>query len=31
MVRVCNGKDLPKGDAAKSYLLRTYGNLAHEI
>jgi hypothetical protein len=30
-VRVCNGKDLPKGDAAKTYLLRTYGNLAHEI
>ena len=31
MVRVCNGKDLPKGDPAKVYLLRTYGNLAHEI
>jgi hypothetical protein len=31
MVRVCNGKDLPKGDPSKVYLLRTYGNLAHEI
>jgi hypothetical protein len=31
MVRVCNGKDLPKGDPAKVYLLRTFGNLAHEI
>jgi len=31
MVRVCDGKDLPKGDPAKVYLLRTYGNLAHEI
>jgi len=29
MVRVCNGKDLPKGDPAKVYLLRTFGNLAH--
>jgi hypothetical protein len=31
MVRVCNGKELPKGDPAKVYLLRTYGNLAHEV
>src|SRR5262245_26311778 len=31
MVRVCDGKTLPKGDAAKVYLLRTYGNFAHEI
>ena len=31
MVRVCGGKDLPKGDAAKVYLLRTFGNLAHEV
>jgi hypothetical protein len=31
MVRVCNGKDLPKADPAKVYLLRTYGNLAHEL
>src|SRR3989441_9469782 len=31
LVRVCNGKDLPKGDPAKVYLLRTFGNLAHEV
>ena len=31
MVRVCEGKTLPKGDPAKTYLLRTLGNLAHEI
>jgi hypothetical protein len=31
MVRVCNGRDLPKGDPAKVYLLRTYGNSAHEV
>jgi hypothetical protein len=31
MVRVCEGKSLPKGDPAKTYLLRTLGNLAHEI
>ena len=31
MARVCNGKDLPKGDPAKVYLLRTFGNLAHEV
>jgi hypothetical protein len=31
MVRLCNGTDLPKGDAAKVYLLRTLGNSAHEI
>jgi hypothetical protein len=31
MVRVCAGKDLPKGEAAKTYLLRTVGNQAHEI
>jgi hypothetical protein len=37
MVRVCAGKDLPKGndlpkgDASKFYLLRTFGNSAHEI
>jgi hypothetical protein len=31
MVRVCSGKDLPKGDPAKVYLLRTFGNLAHEV
>ena len=31
MVRVCSGKDLPKGDPAKVYMLRTFGNLAHEV
>jgi hypothetical protein len=31
MVRVCSGKDLPKADKSKHYLLRTYGNLAHEV
>ena len=31
MVRACSGKDLPRADKSKHYLLRTYGNLAHEI
>src|SRR5262249_22848874 len=31
MVRACTGKDLSKGDPAKTYLLRTLGNQAHEI
>jgi hypothetical protein len=31
MVRVCDGKDLPKGDPNKTYLLRTLGNEGHEI
>jgi hypothetical protein len=31
MVRVCDGKSLPKGDAAAVYMLRTFGNSAHEI
>lgn len=31
MVRVCDGATLPKGDPAKVYLLRTRGNLAHEM
>ncbi|MEK6593403.1 MAG: hypothetical protein AABZ67_09980 [Pseudomonadota bacterium] len=31
MVRTCNGRDLPKGDRSKSYLLRSFGNTAHEI
>ena len=31
MVRVCDGKELPKGDKSKVYLLRTFGNPAHEI
>jgi len=31
MVRVCDGKTLPKGDPAKYYLLRVFGGKAHEI
>lgn len=31
MVHACEGKDLPKGDKSKTYLLRTFGNSAHEI
>jgi hypothetical protein len=31
MVRVCDGRNLPRGDPAKTYLLRTYGNLAHQV
>ena len=31
MVRVCEGATLPKGAAGKFYLLRTMGNLAHEM
>ncbi len=31
MVRVCDGRDLPHADKSKVYLLRTFGNSAHEI
>lgn len=31
MVRVCDGKTLAKGDPAAVYLLRPFGNQAHEI
>jgi hypothetical protein len=31
MVRVCSGADLPKGDKGKFYMLRVFGNQAHEI
>jgi hypothetical protein len=31
MVRVCDGATLPRGDKSKVYLLRPYGNAAHEI
>jgi len=31
MVRVCSGADLPKADKSKVYLLRTFGNLGHEV
>ncbi len=31
MVRICAGKDLPKGDPAKFYMLRVFGGQGHEI
>jgi hypothetical protein len=31
MVRVCEGSQLPRADKTKVYLLRTFGNIAHEI
>jgi hypothetical protein len=31
MVRVCSGANLPKGDKSKFYMLRVFGNQAHEI
>src|SRR5439155_1404251 len=31
MVRVCDGSELPTGDKSKVYLLRNYGDTAHEI
>src|ERR1700716_3127650 len=31
MVRVCDGKALPKGDANAVYMLRTFGGEGHEI
>ncbi len=31
MVRVCNGADLPHGDKSAVYMLRTFGNSAHEV
>ncbi len=31
MVRVCDGSELPKGDKTKVYLLRNYGDTAHQI
>ena len=31
MVRVCEGSALPAADKSKTYLLRTYGNAAHEV
>ncbi|MBI3515785.1 MAG: hypothetical protein HY060_17255 [Proteobacteria bacterium] len=31
MVRVCDGKTLPKGDPNKVYLLRTFGNAGHQV
>ncbi len=31
MVRVCDGKQLPKGDKNAVYMLRTFGGEAHEV
>ncbi len=31
MVRICDGKSLPKGDPNKFYMLRVFGGKAHEI
>ena len=31
MVRVCDGRSLPKGDPNSVYMLRTFGGQAHEI
>jgi len=31
MVRICAGKDLPRGDPGKFYMLRVFGNQAHEL
>jgi len=31
MVRVCNGAELPRADKGKVYLLRPFGNSAHEV
>jgi hypothetical protein len=31
MVRVCDGRTLPKGDRAKTYMLRVFGGQAHQI
>lgn len=31
MVRVCDGRSLPRGDRAAVYMLRTFGGEAHEI
>ncbi|MDB5883571.1 MAG: hypothetical protein JWP43_3449 [Ramlibacter sp.] len=31
MVRVCSGAELPKADKSKFYMLRVFGNQAHEI
>jgi hypothetical protein len=31
MVRVCDGRTLPKGDPSKTYMLRVFGGRAHEV
>lgn len=30
-VQVCNGTDLPEGDPSKVYMLRSLGNVSHEV
>ena len=31
MTRICPGRQLPKGDPSKFYMLRVFGNLSHEM
>jgi hypothetical protein len=31
MVRICDGRTLPHADKRKTYMLRTFGNSAHEV
>jgi hypothetical protein len=31
MVRICSGAELPKADKSKFYMLRVFGNQAHEV
>ena len=31
MVRVCDGRELPRGDPRKHYMLRTHGDIAHQV
>src|SRR5262244_2167074 len=31
MVRICDGRELPKGDPRKFYMLRTYGSDGHQV
>ena len=31
MVRICSGRDLPKADRSRFYMLRVFGNQAHEL
>jgi hypothetical protein len=31
MLRVCSGRDLPKGDRDKVYMLRSFGNIAQQM
>jgi hypothetical protein len=31
MVRICDGRDLPSGDPGATYMLRTHGDIAHQV